>query len=91
MTTKQEILDYLDSVLHPIVSPDNWNVYAELYDMIEDLPSAEPKTGKWERWVSNEDQTNSLWRCTSCGIVIADRKCLLWKYCPKCGARMDKE
>ena len=43
MTTKQEILDYLDNILHPIVSPDNWNVYSELHDMIEDLPSVEPK------------------------------------------------
>ena len=43
MTTKQEILDYLDNVLHPIVSPDNWNVYSELHDMIEDFPSAEPQ------------------------------------------------
>lgn len=47
MTTKQEILNYLNNVLHPIVSPDNLNVYSELYDMIEDLPSAEPvKLGK---------------------------------------------
>ena len=43
MTTKQEILDYFDNVLHPIVSPDNWNVYSELHDMIEDLPLAEPQ------------------------------------------------
>ena len=42
VTTTQEILDYLDNVLHPIVSPDNWNVYSELHDMIEELPSAEP-------------------------------------------------
>lgn len=40
--TKQEVLNYLDNILHPIVSPDNWNVYSELYDMIEELPSAEP-------------------------------------------------
>lgn len=38
----EDILQYLDYVLHPIVSPDNWNVYAELYDMISDLPSAQP-------------------------------------------------
>lgn len=36
----QEILNYLDTTLHPIVSPDNWNVYAELHDMISKLPSA---------------------------------------------------
>ena len=45
--TKQKILDYLNNVLHPIISPDNWNIYSELYDMIEELPSAEPKTGEW--------------------------------------------
>lgn len=36
--TKQEIFDYLDNVLHPIVSPDNWYVYSDLHDMIEELP-----------------------------------------------------
>lgn len=39
----QDILDYLDTVLHPIVSPENWNVYAELHDMISMLPSAQTK------------------------------------------------
>lgn len=39
----ENILEYLDDVLHPIVSPDNWNVYSELYDMISDLPSAQPE------------------------------------------------
>lgn len=43
MTPKQEILDYLDDVLYPIVSPDNWNIYSELHDMVEELPSAEPQ------------------------------------------------
>ena len=43
--TKQEILDYLDDVLHPMVSPDNWYVYSELHDMIEELPFEEPVCG----------------------------------------------
>lgn len=33
----QEILDYLDNVLHPLVSPDHWNVYSDLYDMVAQL------------------------------------------------------
>lgn len=41
-TEIQEILNYLDTELHPIVSPDNWNVYAELHDMVSKLPSAQP-------------------------------------------------
>lgn len=42
-TEIQEILNYLDTTLHPIVSPDNWDVYAELYDMVSRLPSAQPE------------------------------------------------
>ena len=39
----QDILDYLDTVLHPIISPEHWNVYSELHDMISTLPSAQPE------------------------------------------------
>ena len=42
-TEIQEILNYLDTTLHPIVSPNNWNVYAELHDMVSRLPSAQPE------------------------------------------------
>ena len=42
-TEIQEILNYLDTTLHPIVSPDNWNVYAELHDMVSKLPSTQPE------------------------------------------------
>ena len=80
--TKQEILDYLDNVLHPIVSPDNWNVYSELYDMIEELPSAEPvKHGKWT-------VTPIYIKCSECGESFM---LIPQNYCPNCGARMDKE
>lgn len=42
-TEIQEILNYLYTTLHPIISPDNWNVYAELHDMVSKLPSAQPE------------------------------------------------
>jgi len=73
--------------------PYCYDYWEDIKEIINGIPSAEPKqkTGKWERWVSNEDQMNSLWRCTSCGIVVADRKYFLWKYCPNCGARMEAD
>ena len=37
----QGILDYLDTVLHPIVSPEHWDVYSELHDMTSRLLSAQ--------------------------------------------------
>lgn len=39
----QDILQYLDEYLHPIVSPEHWSVYSELYDMVSMLTSAEPE------------------------------------------------
>ena len=43
-TDIQDILQYLDNVIHPLVSPENWNVYSELHDMISNLPSAQPES-----------------------------------------------
>lgn len=37
----QDILDYLDTALHPIISPEYWNVYSELHDMISTLSSTQ--------------------------------------------------
>ena len=42
-TDIQDILQYLDNVIHPLVSPENWNVYSELHDMISNLPSVQPE------------------------------------------------
>lgn len=42
-TERREILEYLDTVLHPIISPEHWDVYSELHDMICSLPSAQPE------------------------------------------------
>lgn len=42
-TEIQKILNYLDTTLHPIVSPDNWYVYSKLHDMVSMLPSAQPE------------------------------------------------
>ena len=50
-TEIQEILNYLDTTLHPIVSPDNWNVYAELHDMVSKLPSAQPEEAIPISWI----------------------------------------
>lgn len=87
--TKQEILDYLDNVLHTIVSPDNWNVYSELYDMIEELPSAESvRHGKWKAKSFHE------FFCDNCGFSFDMMKCDFLEnmnYCPYCGARMNED
>lgn len=90
----QDILDYLDAVLHPIISPEHWNVYSELYDMISTLPSAETerKTGHWIEIASS----NHTYKCSVCGrllVNITDGKNNVAKnypYC-HCGADMRGE
>lgn len=32
-----EIRQYLDNNLHPLISPDNWSVYSDLTDLIDEL------------------------------------------------------
>lgn len=58
---------------------------------VEELPSAESKTGKWifQRYYT--------WACSECGanptkgMGYVQRKEELFNYCPNCGARMDAE
>lgn len=62
-TEIQEILNYLDTTLHPIVSPDNWYVYAELHDMVSMLPSAQPEKVKCKkcRYVYYDKEFGNYW------------------------------
>lgn len=90
-TEVQDILQYLDEYLHPIVSPEHWSVYSELYDMISMLPSAQPeqKKGKWTLcenpiYSSLRIVTADPYLCTVCDMKN-DRQT---KYCPNCGADM---
>ena len=41
-TEIDEILDYLDEKLHPIVSPEHWDIYSKLHDMISQLSFIKP-------------------------------------------------
>ena len=91
----QDILDYLDTVLHPIISPEYWNVYSELYDIISTLPSAE-RTGRWLPLEGDGYADGAIvydvWECSNCGneergedVPETNR------YCRWCGAQMEVE
>ena len=67
-TEIQEILNYLDTTLHPIVSPDNWYVYAELHDMVSMLPSAQSKHD--QNTMLKQPNQNTL--CVKTGETCAD-------------------
>lgn len=55
-----------------------------------DIPSAEPerKKGKWIKTDEKEEWYGDIYKCSVCGYRLIDAN---EKYCPNCGARMDKE
>ena len=86
----QNILDYLDTTLHPIISPEHWDVYSKLHDMISTLPSAEPER-KHGHWIDTINDPicfpNFRWKCSECW----NRHEVKTDFCEDCGARMDGE
>lgn len=78
----EDILTYLYTELHPIVSPEHWNVYSELYDMIKALSSAEPERKKGEWFL-----TDTMYACNQCHSVFYETS----PFCPNCGAEMKGE
>ena len=74
----QDILDYLDTVLHPIMSPEHWNVYSELHDMISSLSSAQPKVSRIEQELHGktpEEQYEFLyWLLLKFGLAYTDSR-----------------
>lgn len=93
-----DIISRQDAI-NAFYEPKNGGTYAEfddgsewymtskqIYAVLESLPSAEPKTGKW---VLKEH----LWECDKCGCRINRANPLKWNvwnynYCPNCGADM---
>lgn len=63
-------------------------------EFVEDLPAADVapvRHGRWESpiFADSDDELDPRVRCSECGGIEA--AFARWKYCPNCGARMDKE
>ena len=93
----QDILDYLDTVLHPIVSPEHLDVYSRLHDMISSLPYAQPDEiplewiDKHLEWLDNCD--NDFAQLAKVGIKAMVE---LWKkdgsgFCSEAKRKKDNE
>ena len=69
----------------------------QIIDIIESLPSAEQKTGKWVEVDCYESEKHSVtdMRCSLCGkyasIVLPHRTRCVYNFCPNCGAKMRGE
>jgi hypothetical protein len=79
-----DILQYLDDILHPIVSPEHWSVYSELHDMVSKLQSAQTERPNGE-WIPSENEM--FVHCSRCGCQWESglvKNCNM-KFCPSCG------
>ena len=66
--------------------------WMDCQESIANIPSAEPRKGKWMLW--NEPGNEYAW-CTACGEKFDQSDLYIGgtdypKYCPECGARMDE-
>ncbi len=64
---------------------------AKVWDQLKDLPPVQPerKKGKWLKWEALNGLTyGSI--CSECGYIISAVPNYGTKYCPDCGAEMEK-
>ena len=62
-------------------------------DLVKSMPTIEPQRmkGRWERHYSRPNVYADLcWHCSNCGYASNDSWANKWKYCPNCGAEMQK-
>ena len=93
-----ELRIFADTGVHPIVSPDNWNVYAELRDMIDKAQDDAISLLKAQEPVSPKVDIDT-YVCGACGTRL-ERQSLIgpnailaetFNYCPNCGRKVKWE
>ena len=84
ITLLDDMRMFADLKVHEIVSPDNWNVYSELCDLIDltkenalSLLKAQDAVLVIQREVANM----LFWCCGSCGVAITEGD----RFCRICG------
>lgn len=88
-TLRQDIWDWAEDVFAS--EPDNYK-FNSVLDVIDSQETFEPPVvhGKWVRpYLSGTKIKNPYWFCSNCGQPV--RKSKKSKFCPNCGAKMDKE
>lgn len=74
---------------------ERFETLGKVIDIVEQMPTAEPKKGKWIK----HGVANSLYKCTACNgycTVVGYADCIPekqmykeFKFCPNCGVKME--
>ena len=63
-----------------------------IQEVINSVPAADVAPVRHGRWIVCGDGDNVPWMCSHCGKTTASKyKMMYGKFCPNCGAKMDKE
>ena len=87
LISRQAAIDVIDKEQKEIDVSDVSAMYAysKCKAIIKQLPSAQPKRGKW----IGKYPVSSI--CSECGYLINDSKVKVFAFCPNCGADMRGE
>ena len=90
ITLLDEMRMFADLKVHEIVSPDNWNVYAELCDMIDKAKDDALSLLKEQEEANSKvsipvEETYRRYKCGKCGNTVL----LDYTFCHKCGKEID--
>ena len=63
---------FADVAVHPVVSPDNWDVYSRLCDYIDQIKTEVEILLKEQDAVKPvlDEQTGRIWLCGKCGSYV---------------------
>lgn len=89
LISREEAVDAVYEGIRQIGYEHNLSVRS-IIQAIRDLPSAEPKHGKWIEMI----EVNELGEPYQAGVYCSEcghTDCYEPNYCPDCGARMDKD
>ena len=76
--------DYVSMGLHPIE-----NIAVSAIMEIEETPAADVREVIHATWIGKPIAGYSTVRCSNCKSIFRENNGR-WKYCPDCGAKMDK-
>lgn len=98
--------DVLYEKIHNIggcdAEPDTWaevwdEVIDECLNLLESMPAADVQEVRHGKWIDTEPKYNyenhcaAHYQCSECGRRTGIKQTRTYKYCPRCGARMDGE
>ena len=84
-----------EALVHRLKSPYLFNITQRIFEIISEIPAADVAPVVHARWIYVEETlaTSSGYCCSACRRPrwLSPDVPEVFKYCPKCGAKMDDE